>query len=61
MNLLMVEIEGLKREAERRIGLIEESAIGRCKELEAKLKVLEDRVLLLNQVVASSGLDKRVN
>lgn len=58
---LVNEIEALKGEAEQKIQLLAKTAEGQIKELEAKLVVLEERVWLLNQVLASMNPDKRIN
>lgn len=61
MKLLVTDMEAFKREAEKKIHLHEKSAADRCQELEEKLKVLEERILVLNQVLTFTDPDKRIN
>ncbi len=58
---LLIEVENFKKEAEEKIRHIENKAETRFKELEEKLNMLEERLFLLTQILASLSPEKRVN
>ncbi|MGE5237252.1 MAG: hypothetical protein ACM3ON_00420 [Chloroflexota bacterium] len=58
---LIVEIETAKREAEKKLKILETSAAERCQELEGRLKMLEERMWQLNRSLTSTDPDKRFN
>jgi uncharacterized coiled-coil protein SlyX len=58
---LIIEIESFKKDAEEKIRHIENKAETRFKELEARLNMLEEKLFLLTQILASLSPEKRVN
>ncbi len=61
INGLMIEIESLRLDGEKKMHLLETVAKGRCQELEERLKTLEAKIWQLNQSHIPTDPDKRVN
>lgn len=61
MDQILYSLESFTKDTDKKMHLLEKGSEQRLKEVESKLDAVEEKVWLLNQVLASLNPDKRIN